>query len=222
MARITVEDCLQNEPNLFNLVLLAAKRARRLANGAEATVEWENDKPTVVALREIAAGNITLEMLEEPEEPVQQPVKLCESLATLFGADALGEIPHRLIGLRQCGVAQKQARPEPLDGAAHHAIGVLRLDFAVDLDPQFLERAVGGEDMGDIAEGVFVGSEPRIGRHVDAPAPDILAFVVARRQAKHLDHAGCGRIVAVDRAMGDVKAHGEQVSAISHQGSRQG
>jgi DNA-directed RNA polymerase subunit omega len=40
MARITVEDCLQNEPNLFNLVLLAAKRARRLANGAEATVEW--------------------------------------------------------------------------------------------------------------------------------------------------------------------------------------
>jgi DNA-directed RNA polymerase subunit omega len=69
MARITVEDCLQNEPNLFNLVLLAAKRARRLANGAEATVEWENDKPTVVALREIAAGNITVEMLEEPEEP---------------------------------------------------------------------------------------------------------------------------------------------------------
>jgi len=40
--------------HLFNLVLLAAKRARRLANGAEATVEWENDKPTVVALREIA------------------------------------------------------------------------------------------------------------------------------------------------------------------------
>ena len=73
MARITVEDCLQNEPNLFNLVLLAAKRARRLANGAEATVEWENDKPTVVALREIAAGNITLEMLEEPDEPIQQP-----------------------------------------------------------------------------------------------------------------------------------------------------
>ena len=70
MARITVEDCLQNEPNLFNLVLLAAKRARRLANGAEATVEWENDKPTVVALREIAAGNITVEMLEEPEEPI--------------------------------------------------------------------------------------------------------------------------------------------------------
>ena len=67
MARITVEDCLQNVDNLFQLVLLASQRARRLANGAEATVPLENDKPTVVALREIAAGNITAEMLREPE-----------------------------------------------------------------------------------------------------------------------------------------------------------
>ena len=67
MARITVEDCLHNVDNLFQLVLLAAQRARRLANGAEPTVPWENDKPTVVALREIAAGNITAEMLREPE-----------------------------------------------------------------------------------------------------------------------------------------------------------
>jgi DNA-directed RNA polymerase subunit omega len=89
MARITVEDCLQNEPNLFNLVLLAAKRARRLANGAEATVEWENDKPTVVALREIAAGNITLEMLEETEEPAPQPIPEME-LPTDFRAPQLG------------------------------------------------------------------------------------------------------------------------------------
>ena len=50
MARITVEDCLQNVDNLFQLVILAAQRARRLANGAEPTVGWENDKPTVVAL----------------------------------------------------------------------------------------------------------------------------------------------------------------------------
>jgi DNA-directed RNA polymerase subunit omega len=72
MARITVEDCLQQEPNLFNLVLLAAKRARRLANGAEATVEWENDKMTVVALREIAAGHIGSEILEEVERPAPE------------------------------------------------------------------------------------------------------------------------------------------------------
>ena len=71
MARVTVEDCLQNVDNLFQLVLLASQRARRLANGAEATVPLENDKPTVVALREIAAGNITSEMLQEAERPNQ-------------------------------------------------------------------------------------------------------------------------------------------------------
>ena len=74
MARITVEDCLQNVDNLFQLVVLASQRARRLANGAEATVPLENDKPTVVALREIAAGNITPEMLREPEPEAAPPV----------------------------------------------------------------------------------------------------------------------------------------------------
>ena len=73
MARVTVEDCLQNIDNLFQLVLVASKRARRLANGAEATVEWENDKPTVIALREIAAGNIRPEMLEDQEPPQEEP-----------------------------------------------------------------------------------------------------------------------------------------------------
>jgi DNA-directed RNA polymerase subunit omega len=66
MARITVEDCLHNVDNLFQLVVLAAQRARRLANGAEPTLPLENDKPTVMALREIAAGNITADMLREP------------------------------------------------------------------------------------------------------------------------------------------------------------
>lgn len=57
MARITVDDCLKNMNNRFNLVIKASRRARKLALGsATALVEWENDKPTVVALREIAAG----------------------------------------------------------------------------------------------------------------------------------------------------------------------
>ncbi|NNF65944.1 MAG: DNA-directed RNA polymerase subunit omega [Gammaproteobacteria bacterium] len=68
MARITVEDCLARIPNLFDLVLTASKRSRRLANGAEALVEWENDKPTVVALREIAAGHIDVDILEETDQ----------------------------------------------------------------------------------------------------------------------------------------------------------
>ncbi len=69
MARITVEDCLEHVPNLFQLVLVAAKRARKIANGAEPTVEWENDKPTVVALREVASGHVGPEILEEVERP---------------------------------------------------------------------------------------------------------------------------------------------------------
>jgi len=73
MARVTVEDCLNNVDNLFELVLLASARARRLANGAEATVPLDNDKVTVIALREIAEGNITAEMLIEPE-PIPEPV----------------------------------------------------------------------------------------------------------------------------------------------------
>jgi DNA-directed RNA polymerase subunit omega len=73
MARITVEDCLPRVENLFQLVLLASARARRLANGAEPTVPVDNDKVTVIALREIAEGNITAEMLVEPE-PMPEPV----------------------------------------------------------------------------------------------------------------------------------------------------
>jgi DNA-directed RNA polymerase subunit omega len=69
MARITVEDCMQNVDNLFDLVLIAARRARQLANGANSDLDWENDKPTVLALREIAAGAIGRDILDEPELP---------------------------------------------------------------------------------------------------------------------------------------------------------
>ncbi len=61
MARITIEDCLGQVDNRFQLVLLASKRARQLAlGGAEASIPWENDKATVVALREVASGALFL------------------------------------------------------------------------------------------------------------------------------------------------------------------
>jgi DNA-directed RNA polymerase subunit omega len=80
MARVTVEDCLPNVENLFQLVLVATKRARQLANGAESHVPWDNDKPTVVALREIAEGLVGPAILDEPdgpekiEEPLPEPI----------------------------------------------------------------------------------------------------------------------------------------------------
>ncbi|HEX9813256.1 MAG TPA: DNA-directed RNA polymerase subunit omega [Burkholderiales bacterium] len=69
MARITVEDCLENVDNRFQLVLVAAKRARQLTLGAEACVPKENDKPTVLALREIAGGFVTNAILDEESPP---------------------------------------------------------------------------------------------------------------------------------------------------------
>ncbi len=67
MARVTVEDCIEVIDNRFEMVLSAARRARQLLNGAEPNLEWENDKPTVMALREISAGLITKDVLNESE-----------------------------------------------------------------------------------------------------------------------------------------------------------
>ncbi len=69
MARVTVEDCLENVDNRFELVMLATKRARQIAvQGAEPLVDIEGDKPTVIALREIAAGLISNETMRAQEE----------------------------------------------------------------------------------------------------------------------------------------------------------
>ncbi|MBV9575360.1 MAG: DNA-directed RNA polymerase subunit omega, partial [Gammaproteobacteria bacterium] len=68
MARVTVEDCLKNVKNRFELVIVAAKRARQLMRGKEARVEWDNDKPTVVALREIALGYVNVAEQDKQDE----------------------------------------------------------------------------------------------------------------------------------------------------------
>jgi DNA-directed RNA polymerase subunit omega len=69
MARVTVEDCLEHVDNRFQLVMLATKRARQLATkGAEPMVPEENDKPTVIALREIAEGKISRDLLNETDD----------------------------------------------------------------------------------------------------------------------------------------------------------
>ena len=65
MARTTVEDCLENVDNRFQLVLVASQRAREIAMGDDAMVSLDNDKPTVLALREIAAGLVGREILEK-------------------------------------------------------------------------------------------------------------------------------------------------------------
>jgi len=96
MARVTVEDCVERIPNRFELVLLAAQRARNLARGEELTVDRDDDKNPVVALREIADQTVTVEKLRadlnkslsrapEPEPADEEVLDLIPTEANIFG-----------------------------------------------------------------------------------------------------------------------------------------
>ena len=92
MARITVEDCLDHVDNRFDLVLLGTKRARQLAGGVEPLLPWQNDKPTVMALREIAAGILSPESISAAEPEEEDTTKSLEqALAEELAADLQGQ-----------------------------------------------------------------------------------------------------------------------------------
>ncbi len=82
MARVTVEDCLEHVDNRFELVLVASKRARQLANGAESALQWEKDKPTVLALREIAEGLLVKSDQDEEFSSVEADSEAQNTVAT--------------------------------------------------------------------------------------------------------------------------------------------
>ena len=96
MARVTVEDCVQKVPNRFELVLLAAQRARNISRGEELTIDRDNDKNPVVALREIADETIDLGRIEqdlikslsrapEPEPADEEVLDLIPTDQNIFG-----------------------------------------------------------------------------------------------------------------------------------------
>jgi DNA-directed RNA polymerase subunit omega len=96
MARITVEDCLEVVDNRFELVMMAAKRARQLANGVEPQIDNSeaNDKPTVLALREIAAGRIDntyIDAVEKSERERREREALEWAAAEVVGDDDLSK-----------------------------------------------------------------------------------------------------------------------------------
>jgi len=111
MARVTVEDCIEKIPNRFDLVMLAAQRSRDIAAGAALTVDRDNDKNPVIALREIADETVSLENLKddlirslqkvpeidepEEEEPMEmQTAALIEQAAAGSGASDPGALPE--------------------------------------------------------------------------------------------------------------------------------
>ena len=93
MARITVEDCLENVDNRFELVMLATRRARGLRQyGNEPLLPEENDKPTVIALREIAEGLVSHSMLDSHEATTEdEDVEVSFSLRAALNDDRLGD-----------------------------------------------------------------------------------------------------------------------------------
>ena len=105
MARVTVEDCIVQVPNRFELVLLAAQRARNISRGEELTLDRDNDKNPVVALREIADQTVELPSLEadlvkslqrapEPEPAEEEVLDLIATDENIFGVmDVNEEMP---------------------------------------------------------------------------------------------------------------------------------
>lgn len=112
MARITVEDCLEQIPNRFDLVLTATQRARQLSHGREPKLETEKDKPSVVALREIAAGLITRDIMRDEEiffaaAQAEQEREFTES-DVFADADSADELDKMLAEQLQASVAAAQ------------------------------------------------------------------------------------------------------------------
>ena len=95
MARVTVEDCLEKVGNRFELIMVASKRARDISMGTEPLVEWENDKATVVALREIADSLITNDYLKETPMNSNSDTLLSEDMEEM---DAVAAALHAEIG----------------------------------------------------------------------------------------------------------------------------
>ena len=126
MARVTVEDCVQQVPNRFELVLLAAQRARNLSRGEELTVDRDDDKNPVVALREIAGETVELKHLEQDlikslsRAPEPEPAD--EEVLDLIPTD------HNIFGLQDVS-AEEEAATLPIE----------------DLSPDDIETAIEAE-----------------------------------------------------------------------------
>jgi DNA-directed RNA polymerase subunit omega len=130
MARVTVEDCVEKVPNRFELVLLAAQRARNLSRGEEMTVDRDNDKNPVVALREIAEETVPLVKLEqdllkslsrapEPEPADEEVLDLIPTDQNIFGLqDVTAEEEASTLP-----VEGEEMSPEDLEAAIEAELG---------------------------------------------------------------------------------------------------
>ena len=130
MARVTVEDCVQKIPNRFELVLLAAQRARNLSRGEELTLDRDDDKNPVVALREIADETISLAKLEqdlvkslsrapEPEPADEEVMDLIPTDQNIFGLQDVSADEEA----QTLPVENEEIAPEDLEAAIEAELG---------------------------------------------------------------------------------------------------
>jgi DNA-directed RNA polymerase subunit omega len=130
MARVTVEDCVQKVPNRFELVLLASQRARNLSRGEELTIDRDNDKNPVVALREIADETIDLPRIEqdlirslsrapEPEPADEEVLDLIPTDQNIFGLQDVSA-DEEAVGLTADG---EELSPEDMEAAIEAELG---------------------------------------------------------------------------------------------------
>jgi DNA-directed RNA polymerase subunit omega len=129
MARVTVEDCVEKVPNRFELVLLAAQRARNLARGEEPSIDRDDDKNPVVALREIAEETIDREKLEqdlvkslsrapEPEPADEEVLDLIPTDQNIFGLQDISAEEENAAGM-----SVEEMSPDDLEAAIEAELG---------------------------------------------------------------------------------------------------
>ncbi|MEJ0046409.1 MAG: DNA-directed RNA polymerase subunit omega [Rhodospirillales bacterium] len=128
MARVTVEDCVERVPNRFELVLLAAQRARNISRGEELTVDRDNDKNPVVALREIADATVELSRLEgdlikslsrapSRSPPTRRVLDLIPTDQNIFGLQDVSAEEEA------AGLPQEDMSPEDIEAAIEAELG---------------------------------------------------------------------------------------------------
>ena len=129
MARVTVEDCIVQVPNRFQLVMLAAQRARAISRGEELTIDRDNDKNPVVALREIADQTVDLGELEqdiiksllrapEPEPVEEEVIDLIATDENIFGVMDVSEAEAA-----EAGMSVEDMNPDDLENAIAAELG---------------------------------------------------------------------------------------------------
>ena len=159
MARVTVEDCVEKVPNRYELLMVAAQRAKDIAAGAPLGVDRDNDKDPVVALREIAEGKVSvnelqmalvsgLQKYDEVEEPAEEEMEIMATEKELEGLDEQFDNIMLESDVTNSMQIQDEESDLDMDLDAEMADSDLDMDDA-DFDDEFGDDMLGGDELGD-------------------------------------------------------------------------